>query len=643
MEVYLDHLKGERAGALDRFGKEVIRVGRHAEFELCFDDLGVSYEHAELRLRDGDFWLVDRGSTNGSYVNEERAYNARLKDGDVLRFGKKGPVVRFRVGAPPATGDPGQGISPAVLAAGQAAPTGSGGPPPFDLTVASALIKEASRKTAASDEPLADLPPLAPVALDAAGVPKKRSRRVTIPNLPTLEPEHVRRAPSPPMHAAPHAAKESDASSNGGSSSEGGSSDASSGASSALEARRAGERRISVSPRGPARGVYVALGALSLLAVFGSSAAVMFWMEADRKGREVDEYRHRADLAKKELDDFRKATTDQQREEQLTLLRQRDETARLVENLEKSLEHERKEGKRIEREGRQKIEDLQQELARAKGELAQLSNRANERPGDMRAWKMIQKRLTRSIVLVACSIKLKKPDGTSENFVCFGSGFFISKEGHIVTNKHVVEPWKFRPLALRLAQENLEPDLKTYQLAVWIAETRFASGQQLDVSTGYSTNMKTLEKVRTPRDVMTPVVNPGDKGPRNIMIHHESSNEDLALLKATGGPFEPIPLRRTSDGIIEKLDQVMVLGFPAGPAILEKGVAETSPSLGQVRKVEDTIYVNASMMGGNSGGPLVDTEGRVVGVATRIVNGTEALGICLKADHVIDLYDGGSW
>jgi S1-C subfamily serine protease len=142
---------------------------------------------------------------------------------------------------------------------------------------------------------------------------------------------------------------------------------------------------------------------------------------------------------------------------------------------------------------------------------------------------------------------------------------------------------------------------------------------------------------------MTPVVNPGDKGPRTIMIHHESSNEDLALLKASGGPFEAIPLRRAQDGRIESLDQVMVLGFPAGPSILEKGIAETSPSLGQVRKVEDTIYVNASMMGGNSGGPLIDTEGRVVGVATRIVNGAEALGICLKAEHVIDLYDGGSW
>src|SRR5271156_6244377 len=100
LEVYLNHVKGERAGALDRFSSDVIRVGRHAEFELCFEDLGVSYEHAELRLRDGDMWLVDRGSTNGSYVNEERAHNTRLKEGDVLRFGKKGPVARFRLTLP---------------------------------------------------------------------------------------------------------------------------------------------------------------------------------------------------------------------------------------------------------------------------------------------------------------------------------------------------------------------------------------------------------------------------------------------------------------------------------------------------------------------------------------------------------------
>jgi S1-C subfamily serine protease len=128
-----------------------------------------------------------------------------------------------------------------------------------------------------------------------------------------------------------------------------------------------------------------------------------------------------------------------------------------------------------------------------------------------------------------------------------------------------------------------------------------------------------------------------------MKVHDDSSNEDLALLKARGSSFEPIPLRRPNEGPIEKLDGVLLLGFPAGPSILEKGMAETTATPGVVRKVEETIYVSGGMIGGNSGGPVLDSEGRAVGVATRVVSGTESFGSCLKIEHVIDLYEGGSW
>ena len=99
-EFYLDFLGGDRAGSALHFEQEVVRVGRNDEAELPFDEMGVSWEHAEFRYRDGNYWVIDSGSTNGTYVNDERAHNARLKDGDVIRFGKKGPVVRFRLTKP---------------------------------------------------------------------------------------------------------------------------------------------------------------------------------------------------------------------------------------------------------------------------------------------------------------------------------------------------------------------------------------------------------------------------------------------------------------------------------------------------------------------------------------------------------------
>ena len=92
------------------------------------------------------------------------------------------------------------------------------------------------------------------------------------------------------------------------------------------------------------------------------------------------------------------------------------------------------------------------------------------------------------------------------------------------------------------------------------------------------------------------------------------------------------------DGVtVEKLDPVMVLGFPSGPAILESGKAESSPSRGDVRKVEDTIYVTAPIVPGNSGGPVLDRDGVVIAIATRTAQGEATLGSCIQSRHVYPL------
>jgi len=96
----------------------------------------------------------------------------------------------------------------------------------------------------------------------------------------------------------------------------------------------------------------------------------------------------------------------------------------------------------------------------------------------------------------------------------------------------------------------------------------------------------------------------------------------------------PFPLPRQLPGI-EKLDPVMVLGFPRGIALLEDQRAELSVALGEVSKIESSIMITAPVVPGNSGGPVVNRDGDVIGVAT-LTPGL-GLGICLQTADFLAL------
>lgn len=64
------------------------RVGRSPESDVHLPDPSVSRNHALFDVQDGALVIHDAGSTNGTYVNEERIDTAVLKPGDVVAFGK---------------------------------------------------------------------------------------------------------------------------------------------------------------------------------------------------------------------------------------------------------------------------------------------------------------------------------------------------------------------------------------------------------------------------------------------------------------------------------------------------------------------------------------------------------------------------
>jgi hypothetical protein len=63
-------------------------VGRAPECELLLDDTYVSQQHARIFGKNGSWYVEDLGSTNGTFVNEQKlAAPAMVQPGDRIRVG----------------------------------------------------------------------------------------------------------------------------------------------------------------------------------------------------------------------------------------------------------------------------------------------------------------------------------------------------------------------------------------------------------------------------------------------------------------------------------------------------------------------------------------------------------------------------
>lgn len=60
------------------------RIGRTLDSHICFDNNLVSSDHARLFYQDGQWRIVDRDSTNGTFVNGLRITDCNLKFGDII-------------------------------------------------------------------------------------------------------------------------------------------------------------------------------------------------------------------------------------------------------------------------------------------------------------------------------------------------------------------------------------------------------------------------------------------------------------------------------------------------------------------------------------------------------------------------------
>ncbi|MFM7376162.1 MAG: FHA domain-containing protein [Chthoniobacterales bacterium] len=78
-----------------------LTVGRLGDNDVHLDDGSVSGHHAELAVRDGGAVLVDKDSTNGTFLNGEQVTGeVPLNEGDEIYFGSVRSVFMAPVAAP---------------------------------------------------------------------------------------------------------------------------------------------------------------------------------------------------------------------------------------------------------------------------------------------------------------------------------------------------------------------------------------------------------------------------------------------------------------------------------------------------------------------------------------------------------------
>ncbi|HAR94780.1 MAG TPA: peptidase [Deltaproteobacteria bacterium] len=150
-----------------------------------------------------------------------------------------------------------------------------------------------------------------------------------------------------------------------------------------------------------------------------------------------------------------------------------------------------------------------------------------------------------------------------------GSGFIIDKEGHILTNNHVVE--KASSIRVKLT------DGKEYEAKVV------------------------------------------GKDPKT----------DIALIKINAKNGLPVAVIGDSDKL-EVGDWVLAIGNPFGlERTVTSGIVSAKGRVIGQGPYDDFIQTDASINPGNSGGPLFNLRGEVVGISTAIVSGGQGIGFAI--------------
>lgn len=118
----------------------------------------------------------------------------------------------------------------------------------------------------------------------------------------------------------------------------------------------------------------------------------------------------------------------------------------------------------------------------------------------------------------------------------------------------------------------------------------------------------------------------GSQSPAQVMA--AQPEKDIAVLQALNPPADLVPAVLGNPNALRIGDEVVAVGNPLGlagslSAGVVSGLDRSFQPVGSAQRLTGLIQIDAAVNPGNSGGPLLNRDGQVVGIVAGLVNPTE--------------------
>lgn len=238
----------------------------------------------------------------------------------------------------------------------------------------------------------------------------------------------------------------------------------------------------------------------------------------------------------------------------------------------------------------------------------------------------------------------------------FGSGFIIDAACHVVTNRHVVDadaehvpstvaaPSELRARIAadeQILQSNIDQQMQVRQALAGQPGTNL---QVLELDERIQALQRDLAQLPTrpgrgpSRSVESPrrdgfTVKLIDGTEFNSLQAQFSERQDLAIFQL---PADHCPhLTAGSSKRLAQGERLYTIGNPSGLLYsVTSGIFSGERGSGEQRVLQTDAPINP----GNSGGPLITEDGRVVGVNSRVLSGTQGIGFAIPIESVYEQF-----